>query len=319
MSEAGALSERVLRGDVRAIARAISLIEANSALAEAVTAEIFPRTGRAHVIGITGPPGAGKSTLVERMVLEWRARDKTVGVIAVDPSSPFTHGAILGDRIRMAALTRDTGVFIRSMASRAHLGGLAEATPAATRVLDAAGYDVIVVETVGVGQSEVAVADATDCTVLVLMPGGGDAIQAMKAGVLEIGDVFVVNKADRDGAVRTQRELNAMLRLADLPRRPRVVLTQADRGHNVETVVDAVEEWLHETAATGRLEEHRVRGLQREALEHLGRTARRQVLRDLEDDVVEHLAERLRRREIDPASAARQALETAGASRILLR
>lgn len=310
MSTRLSLSELVLAGDVRGVARTISLIEAHSPLADDIAAEIFPHTGRASVVGVTGPPGVGKSTLVERMVLVWRARGKTVGIIAIDPSSPFTRGAILGDRIRMASLDRDNGVFIRSMANRAHLGGLAEATPAAVRILDAAGYDIVIVETVGVGQSEVAVADAADCTVLVLMPGGGDAIQAMKAGVLEIGNVFVVNKADRDGASRVERELNAMLHLGDLPKTPRVLLTQADQGHNVDAVVDAVEEWLKEATVIGQLEEHRIVRLQREALEHLAWAARQQVMRDLHNEVVQYLVERLRRREIDPASAARQALDT---------
>ncbi len=194
MSSTEAIVERLLAGDRRVAARVISLIEDGDALAGPLLADLFAHTGRARVIGITGAPGAGKSTLVEQLVQGWRERGRSVGVLAVDPSSPFTGGAILGDRIRMASLTHDRGVFIRSMAARGHLGGIAEATPAAIRVLDAMGMDIVLVETVGVGQSEVAIAAAADCTVLVTMPGGGDAVQTMKAGVIEIGDVFVVNR-----------------------------------------------------------------------------------------------------------------------------
>ncbi|MGH3626036.1 MAG: methylmalonyl Co-A mutase-associated GTPase MeaB, partial [Sciscionella sp.] len=272
-------------------------------------ADLFRHTGRAHVIGVTGPPGAGKSTLVETMVRTWRERNRTVGVLAVDPSSPFTGGAILGDRIRMASLSSDPGVFIRSMAARAHLGGLAEATPAAIRVLDAMGTDIVVVETVGVGQSEVAIASTTDCTVLVTMPGGGDAIQTMKAGIMEIGNVFVVNKADRDGALRTQRELNAMLRLHERTPRPAVLLTRAYIGEGTETLIAKIDKHLVDRTATGALEQRRIRHLKRETLDLIGRQAQRQALAFLDEDTIADYTHALRTRRLDPATVAAQALE----------
>ncbi|OIJ99641.1 methylmalonyl Co-A mutase-associated GTPase MeaB [Streptomyces colonosanans] len=308
MTEDDDLVSRVLARDQRAGARMITLIENDAPGAASRLAELFPHTGRAAVIGVTGPPGAGKSTLVEGMVRAWRDRGRTVGVLAVDPSSPFTGGAILGDRIRMASLTGDPGVYVRSMASRAHLGGLAEATPAAVRVLDAMGMDVIVVETVGVGQSEIAIAGTADCTVLVTMPGAGDGIQAMKAGVLEIGDVFVVNKADREGALRTRRELNAMLRMQDRTPRPVVLLTKADMGDGVEQVVRQVEEFLDTRRGSGQLQKRRLRHLEREALELIGAQARRRTLATLDQATIDELSEALWERRQDPATVAARAL-----------
>src|SRR5881398_1279745 len=207
------LADRVLQGEVRAAARLMRLIDDAQPEAEAELRALFPKTGRAQLIGITGNPGAGKSTLVDRLIAHLRSLGKTVGVLAIDPSSPFTGGAILGDRIRMQDHALDAGVFIRSMATRGHLGGLAWATPQAVRVLDGAGFDVVLVETVGVGQSEVEVAGLADVTVVLLAPGMGDGVQAAKAGILEVGDVFVVNKADRDGADATVRDLKGMLGL----------------------------------------------------------------------------------------------------------
>lgn len=297
---------RLLRGEPRAAARLITMIENGEA--GPLLAEIFPHTGRAMVVGVTGPPGAGKSTLVNGMVQCWRAHGRTVGVLAVDPSSPFTGGAILGDRIRMTGVSGDPGVYIRSMASRAKLGGLAEAAPAAIRVLDAMGLDVIVVETVGVGQSEVAIADTADCTVVVTMPGGGDGIQAMKAGVLEIGDLFVVNKADREGALRTQRELNAALRLQEREHRPPVLLTRADAGEGVPEAVSMVDDFLAAQRESGRLEEQRLLHLKRETLELIGAQARRRTVAALDDAVMAEFAEALRCRRRDPAAIAASAL-----------
>ncbi len=208
------LIDRLLKGEPRAIARAISHVEDGSDGTGALMKEVFRRSGKAMVIGITGAPGAGKSSLVDKLALFYRSGDEKIGIIAVDPSSPFSGGAILGDRIRMQALGLDPKVFIRSMATRGKLGGLARATADAVAILDAAGYDKIIVETVGVGQDEVEIVKTADISVVVLVPGMGDDIQAIKAGIMEIGDVFVINKADREGVIRTEKELEALLSLA---------------------------------------------------------------------------------------------------------
>src|SRR5258705_2743286 len=208
------LVERARGGDARSVARLISLVEDESPLLREVMAALAPYAGRAHIVGITGSPGVGKSTSTSALVSAYRSAGKRVGVLAVDPSSPFSGGALLGDRVRMQDHATDTGVFIRSMASRGHLGGLAWTTPQALRVLDAAGFDIVLVETVGVGQSEVEIAGMADTTLVLLAPGMGDGIQAAKAGILEIGDLYVVNKADRDGADQVRRDLRSMLALA---------------------------------------------------------------------------------------------------------
>ncbi|MFN2385690.1 MAG: methylmalonyl Co-A mutase-associated GTPase MeaB [Thermoanaerobaculia bacterium] len=234
------LVEGLFAGRPRAIGQAISAVERGDGVAE-ILASIYPRTGRARILGITGPPGAGKSTLVQRLGQSYRKSGKTVGIVAVDPSSPFTGGAILGDRIRMSELYTDPGVFIRSMATRGALGGLARATSDAVDVLDAAGFDVILIETVGVGQDEVDVVRAAETTAVVLVPGLGDDIQAIKAGILEIADVFVVNKADREGADRAVAELSMMLDFTPgRPWRPPIVKTVAPRNEGVEDVVAAL-------------------------------------------------------------------------------
>lgn len=261
-----ALVEQAGQGSPRAVARLISLVEdAHPALRE-VMAALAPATGRARVVGLTGSPGVGKSTATSALVGSLRRRGLRVGVLAVDPSSPFTGGALLGDRVRMQEHALDGGVFIRSMASRGHLGGLAWATPQALRVLDAAGCDVILVETVGVGQSEVEVAGLADTTVVLLAPGMGDGIQAAKAGILEIGDVFVVNKADRDGTDATVRDIGNMLALGERRGpgdwRPSVVKTVASAGTGIDDLADALDKhhaWLEESGEGDRRRRHRAR------------------------------------------------------------
>src|SRR5450432_2115109 len=238
--DASLLVEGVITGHPRRIGQAISALEREGGAPE-ISRALYSRTGRARVVGMTGPPGAGKSTLVQRLAQLWRSEGKRVGIVAVDPSSPFTGGAILGDRIRMAEIYTDPGVFIRSMATRGALGGLARATSDAVDVLDAAGFDVVVIETVGVGQDEVDIVKAAETTVVVLPPGLGDDIQAIKAGILEIADVFVVNKADREGAARTEAELAMMLDLtAAKDWRPPIVRTVAPSNQGVAETAGAI-------------------------------------------------------------------------------
>jgi LAO/AO transport system kinase len=239
------LIDRIAAGDARAVARAISKVEDLSKDASALMKQVFPLTGRGLVIGITGAPGAGKSSLVDKLALYYRQHGERVGIVAVDPSSPFSGGAILGDRIRMQALGLDSGVFIRSMATRGNLGGLARTTVDAVSILDAAGYGKIIIETVGVGQDEVEVVKAADVSVVVLVPGMGDDIQAIKAGIMEIGDIFVINKADRDGVNSTEKELQALLSLAarDDAWQPLIVKTIATEGAGVEGLAAAIEDY----------------------------------------------------------------------------
>jgi LAO/AO transport system kinase len=247
------LVERARAGQARAVARLVSLVEDESPLLRPVMAALAPHTGRAHVVGLTGAPGVGKSTSTNALIGALRAAGRSVGVLAVDPSSPFSGGALLGDRIRMQEHAADDAVFIRSMASRGHLGGLSFTTPQAVRVLDAAGFDVVLVETVGVGQSEVEVAGLADTTMVLLAPGMGDGIQAAKAGILEVGDLYVVNKADRDGADRLRRDLRAGLALTERAAdawQPPILATVAQTGQGVDEVVEGLEQhrtWLQDT------------------------------------------------------------------------
>jgi LAO/AO transport system kinase len=256
------LVEQARGGQPRAVARLISMVEDESPHLREVMAGLAPYAGRAHIVGITGSPGVGKSTSTSALVTTLRASDKRVGVLAVDPSSPFSGGALLGDRVRMQDHDTDPGVYVRSMASRGHLGGLAWSTPQALRVLDAAGCDVILVETVGVGQSEVEIARLADTTVVLLAPGMGDGIQAAKAGILEIGDVYVVNKADRQGAQQVRRDVRAMLKMTARPEgswEPPVLATSAVSGTGVDDVASALDEHLAYLNESGRLQERRVR------------------------------------------------------------
>lgn len=259
------LVERARAGEARAVARLISLVEDESPLLREVMAALAPHTGHAQVIGITGSPGVGKSTSTSSLVTELRRAGKRVGVLAVDPSSPFSGGALLGDRVRMQDHALDRDVYIRSMASRGHLGGLAWSTPQALRVLDAAGCDVILVETVGVGQSEVEIAGMADTTMVLMAPGMGDGIQAAKAGILEIGDLYVVNKADRDGADQVRRDLRSMLALAERPEgawKPPIVKTVAHRGEGLDELaaeIDRHRAWLESSGELARRRRRRAR------------------------------------------------------------
>lgn len=245
MTVASSLVERILARDQRAVARAISKIENDSSDANEILKAVFTNSSRGLTVGITGPPGAGKSSLVDKLALHYRNLGKRVGIIAVDPSSPFTGGAILGDRIRMQTLANDPNVFIRSMATRGNLGGLARATIDAVAVLDAAGYDKILVETVGVGQDEVEIVKAADVSVVVLVPGMGDDIQAIKAGIMEIGDIFVINKSEREGVERTERELIALLEMSERPDgwHPPIVRTVATQNKGITEFEEAVERY----------------------------------------------------------------------------
>ena len=308
MSDVATLVEQARAGRPRAVARLISLVESASPQLREVMAALAPLTGNAYVVGLTGSPGVGKSTTTSALVTAYRRLGKRVAVLAVDPSSPFSGGALLGDRVRMQDHATDPEVFIRSMATRGHLGGLAWAAPQAIRVLDAAGCDVVLVETVVVGQSEVEIAAQADTTVVLLAPGMGDGIQAAKAGILEIGDVYVVNKADRDGADATARELNHMLGLGEARApgawRPSVVKTVAARGEGVDELVEALEKhraWL------GEHDELTVRRRRRAAqeIETIAVTALRQRFGDLRGDRhLDGLAGRVAAGELDPYTAA---------------
>ena len=300
-----ALAERVLAGDARGIARAISLIEDESPAGADLVRAIYPRTGRAYLVGVTGPPGAGKSTLVDRMTTEWRKAGQTVGIVAVDPTSPFSGGAILGDRVRMGAHFGDEGVFIRSMATRGHLGGLARATSDAALVLDAAGKDLVIIETVGVGQDEVDIVRTADISIVVLVPGTGDEVQALKAGIMEIADIFVVNKADRDGADRLVQSVASMLALQTFQPddwRPPIVKTEATTGTGVPEVIESIGKFRAHSEATRAArrrtrQEYRLRDL-------LSHRFMQLVEQTLPAGELQRVVDGIASREVDPYSAA---------------
>jgi len=305
------LAEGVRSGDKRALARAISLVENGDALAYDVVRDIYPRTGRAYAIGVTGPPGVGKSSLISALVRHVRGEERTVGVISVDPSSPFSHGALLGDRIRLADHFTDPEVFIRSMGTRGHLGGLAEATLQAFLVLDAAGKELVFVETVGAGQSEVEVIGIADTVVLVLMPGSGDSVQALKAGIMEIPDVIAINKMDHPAAKTMLNEVRSILSL-DRSRawRPPIVLTEATRGENVELLWEKVAEHRAHLESDGRLEERRRKNLAGEVFAVASGRAKAHLERAVEGDPeLRRLLDEVQRRELDPLSAVREIME----------
>ncbi len=309
-------AEEALKGNQLAGARLIRLLEEGDPAGIEALKVLYPHTGRAYILGITGPPGAGKSTLVDRIIAEFRARDRKVGVVAIDPSSPFSGGAILGDRVRMQRHATDPGVFVRSMATRGHLGGLSKATAEAVFVLDAMGYDVVLVETVGVGQDEVEVVDLAHTTAVVSLPGMGDDIQAMKAGILEIGDVFVVNKADKPGADEVVKQLTVMLEMRNAPAdgwQPRVVRTVAVKNEGVPELVDAVLAHRQHLLDSGRLAErmtarevHFFRQLVKEL-------AAERIFAALEGKPeFSALLDDLKARRVDPYSAAERVVEGVG-------
>lgn len=304
-----ALVARAITGDRGAIAKLISMVEAGGADATAAGAALYPHTGHGYTIGLTGAPGAGKSSLTDALIGRIRKDDVEVGVLAIDPTSPFSGGAILGDRVRMQDHATDPGVYIRSMATRGHLGGLALATPRAARVLDAAGKPWIIIETVGVGQVEVEIAGAADTTVVVVNPGWGDGVQANKAGLMEIADLFVVNKADRDGVPETIRDLEMMLDLsAHSEWRPKIVQTVATRGEGIDELWDAIGEHRAFQEAEGRLDRRREARLRDELRSIVVTRLEEQASVACSGPRFEQLLDAVARRELDPHTAAAELL-----------
>ncbi len=305
------LAEAVRSGDRRAVARAITLVENSDPLAYEIVSDLYPQTGQAYTIGVTGPPGVGKSTLINALVRHLRGRERTVGVVSVDPSSPFTKGALLGDRIRLSDHFLDPGVFIRSMGTRGHLGGLAEATLQAVLLLDAAGKELIFLETVGTGQSEVEVIGVADTIVLVLMPGSGDSIQALKAGIMEIPDVIAINKSDHPAAKTMLNEVRSILSLdKDRAWKPPIVLTEATTGEHVPELWEKVEAHRTFLESEGLLAERRRKNLAGEVFAVASARAKTHLERAVEDDPeLRRLLDEVESRKLDPLSAVREIME----------
>jgi LAO/AO transport system kinase len=305
------LAERLVAGDKRALARAITLIENDDPQGWELVREVFPRTGRARIVGLTGPPGVGKSTLIGALTAEMRKAERQVAVLSIDPSSPFTRGALLGDRIRLSDHFLDQGVFIRSMASRGALGGLSEATLQAALLMDASGKDDVFIETVGVGQAEIDIVDHGDTIVLVLMPGSGDSIQALKAGVMEIPDIIVVNKSDHPMTDTMIREIRGVLSLGPSTSwRVPIVKTEAAKGEGVAELAEKISEHREHIEAEGTLDERRARNLRNEVLELAASRMRRRLEAAVADDAsVRELLDRVVKRDLDPASAAKELLD----------
>jgi LAO/AO transport system kinase len=304
------LVDGVRAADRRALARAISLVEDGDPLAYPIVRELYPETGRAAIVGVTGPPGVGKSSLVGALVAHLRTLGRTIGVVSVDPSSPFSQGALLGDRIRLSEHFLDPGVYIRSMGTRGHVGGLAEATLQAVLLLDAAGKDVVFVETVGAGQSEVEVTGIADSVVLVLMPGSGDSVQALKAGIMEIPDVIAVNKMDHPGAKTMLNEVRSIVALAEPDRRPPILLTEALRGENIAELWAAIEDGRTALANDGRLEVRRRKNLAAEVFAVASSRANAHLRAAVAGDPgLQRVLAKVEERELDPLTAVREIME----------
>ncbi|WP_047150746.1 methylmalonyl Co-A mutase-associated GTPase MeaB [Aneurinibacillus tyrosinisolvens] len=305
------LVKRILAGDRRAVARAISYVEDNHPEKTQVLQDLFPHTGKAFLVGITGSPGAGKSSFVDKLIGYLRRKSLTVGIVAVDPTSPFTGGAILGDRIRMQDHFLDEGVFIRSMGTRGSLGGLARATKEAVRVLDAYGKDVIIIETVGVGQSELDIMNIADSTAVVLNPGSGDTVQAFKAGIMEIADLFILNKADLAGTEKLMREVEQMLDLVkhDAPWRPPIVKTISVQNKGIDEVWDAFLTHKSYLAESGERDKRRASHLREEVVEIVEYDVHRVIVSQLRDEAYAGVMEKVSRREVDPYEIAGQLLQ----------